>query len=139
MNKEISQTVVDQRVRNRIIEYFELVSDKNKLLEYQNNVDFVNVLSELVNQWEDWFSIDGYKNGWYDIPIYTKEERKALLSYHCLWSTVVHEMPNNIQTINHFLCSDWWLKIQKKAKSCLIIFMDRGFLDEDRECHSGEE
>lgn len=132
MNKDVSKIVVSQRIRNRIIEYFDLASSKERLFEYQDNVKFVNILNELANQWEDWFSFEGYKKGWYVEPIYTKEESAALLSYHKLWDIVFDELPAEIQTIEQFVNSSWWPRVQGKAESGLAIFMKRGYFNEEK-------
>ncbi len=138
MNKDVPEIVVSQRIRNRIMEYFDLASSKEALFEYQDNVKSVNILNELANQWEDWFSIEGFKKGWYVEPTYTKEECDALLSYHKLWDRVFDELPAEIETIEQFVNSNWWTRVQEKSKSGLAIFMKRGYFNEEEpEKHNG--
>jgi hypothetical protein len=138
MNKEVSEIVVSQRIRNRIMEYFELASSKEGLLEYQDKIKSVNILSELANQWEDWFSIEGFKKSQYVEPIYTKEECNALLLYHETWNKVFDEIPTEIETIEQFVNSSWWSIVQGKAKSGLAVFMKRGYFNEEEpEKHNG--
>jgi hypothetical protein len=54
-----SRRVVDQRVRDQIIEYLELASSFDAQLEYERSApDFVDVLAEIINPWQDWVPTD---------------------------------------------------------------------------------
>lgn len=66
-----SKRLVDQRIRNRRIEFIELVC------EYEKNPPFD--LHELVNTWEDWSRTPLLREN-IPRPIYTLEEQDEFLS-----------------------------------------------------------
>lgn len=54
-----SDRIVEQRIRNRVIEYFEMVSSFAAQQAYEEmGPPFVNVPYEVINQWEDWIPND---------------------------------------------------------------------------------
>jgi hypothetical protein len=55
---EPSRRVVEQRVRNRIIEYLEPASSFEAQQQYERDVAIAHVPYELINQWEDWVHKD---------------------------------------------------------------------------------
>ena len=131
MSSNIPQKIVSQRIRNRNIEYFELASDENELIEYQKKVPYINVLTEFINQWEDFFCIDGVSKGWYVNPTYTDEEVATLISFHKVWDRIFSELPESIDNIQDYLSSKWWPPIKESASRSLAIFLKRGKLSED--------
>lgn len=48
-----SRRVIEQRVRNRIIEYVELASSFEAQQEYERDVPIAHIPYEVINQWED--------------------------------------------------------------------------------------
>jgi len=48
-----SERVVEQRVRNRVIEYLELTSSLAAQADYEKSVPIAYVPYEVINQWED--------------------------------------------------------------------------------------
>ena len=80
MNEIVPDIVIAQRIRNYLIQYFELASSEHELLEYQRNVPIAQVLVELVEQLEDSFVFEHVKDGWYKEPTYTQEEINAVLN-----------------------------------------------------------
>ncbi len=49
--------VVDARIRNRVMEYLQLVSSAAQQKDYQRCVPDVNVPTELICSWEDWMPV----------------------------------------------------------------------------------
>lgn len=52
-SSEPTRRLVEQRVRNRIIEYLELAASFKEQLAYERNAPIANVAHEVINQWED--------------------------------------------------------------------------------------
>jgi hypothetical protein len=53
-----SRRVVEQRVRNRIIEYLELASSFETQQGYERDVPIAHISYEVISQWEDWVHKD---------------------------------------------------------------------------------
>lgn len=56
-SKDVPKAVVDRRVRNRIIEYLELVASFADQRTYQASVPYVSASNEVICGWEDWFMV----------------------------------------------------------------------------------
>ena len=46
--------MIQQRVRNRVMEYLELVSSFDEQRAHESDVPIATVPAEVFNQWEDW-------------------------------------------------------------------------------------
>ena len=133
MNEEVSELILNQRIRNRIIEYLSLVSQPSQLREYQENVS-VSVLNEVIQQWQDWVDIDNtsvYEQ--FTRPPFTSEEQVAILEYNEIWDKVIDNIPMEVNDIYQFIKTDDYKALSETAKSAYQIFSKRGFLDEERE------
>ena len=87
MTEKPSKEVIDRCVRNRIIEYFELVSSAELQKKYQARVPYVNVSNELFNQWDDWVP---YQNPGEHLsePVFTEAEQEAIVSFHVILNSI---------------------------------------------------
>ena len=132
-NKPISEILLEQRVRNNIIEHFELASSEEKLIEYQNNVPIAVAPNELIAGWYDEFWISEYNKGGYNYPVFTEEERKTLLTYNTLMDEINKEIPNDIWDINDVFKLPFWKKLKNESEIALSIFMKRGLFSDDIE------
>jgi hypothetical protein len=134
MEEHVPQQVVDRRLRNHIIEYLKMASSRDELLEYQRNAP-VNVLNELINQWEDWVYLDLFPKRdvaeEYPSPTYTDEERMAIVAYHKVWKEVADRIPAKIKTLEQFLETPLWPILAEAASKSLAIFQKRGKLAEE--------
>lgn len=130
MNESVPDIVIAQRIRNNLIQYFELASSEHDLLEYQRNAPIAQVLVELVEQLEDSFVFEHVKDGWYKEPTYTQEEINAVLNFKEIWKMLI-DMPDYVDSIGNFLSSNYWPPFQKEAEKTLKVFMKRGYLSED--------
>ncbi len=130
---KVSKVVIEQRVRNRIIEYFKLASSEENLLQYQNNVPIAQVPSELIEEWSTYFDIEMYNAGGYLSPTYNDEELQAILAFESMHNYACENMPDLTYDINEVFKMTWWPKFKEQAKKTLVIFMKRGKLSEDVE------
>ncbi len=134
MDKPVSRQLVEQRMRNRTIEYLEMANCEAELLDYQANVP-VNIFDELVNQWEDLSPEPGLtpKNSWYPLTVYSEEEVDEVLRFHAVWDAISRSTPPHIDRIEDFFALPEWNRLRSAAASALAVFVKRGKLSEDEE------
>lgn len=120
-----SRRVVDQRVRNRIIEYLELASSFEAQLEYQQNAPIAFVPSEVINQWQDWVHTDpGTVDNHPDL--YSTVEIAAMTQFHASWEATADSIPNPLPPINQVHLLPEWNDLRRAADSALAVFLVRG-------------
>jgi hypothetical protein len=127
-----SRRLIDQRVRNRIIEYLKLASSFEDQLTYQRNVARigVDVVSETINQWEDWVPADPRTHELSDV--YTADEVRAVRDYHVVWDDVADRTPTALR-LDAVQELQAWNELRQAAVAALAVFERRGPLPEDRE------
>jgi hypothetical protein len=127
-----SRRVVEQRVRNRVIEYLELAASFEEQREYERNVPIAYVPYEVINQWEDWV----YKDPRDDtnvLDVYDKAEVEAMGHFHAVWDDVASAVPNNYPPLSEVQALSEWGQLRDAAASALSVFMRRGEMSEDHE------
>ncbi len=125
-----ARRIVDQRIRNRIIEYLELASSFDAQRAYQARAP-VSVPSELINQWEDWVSDPN--SPVFARPPFSAAEREAILSFHCVWDSVASATPDPLPPLEQTLQLPQWSELRRAAERALCVFTVQGRLPEDRE------
>ncbi len=121
--EDISNTLLNQRIRNRIIEVLEVTSSPSDQEKLGAN--------EVINMWEDWVDDEKIKN--YVEPVFTKQEQEELLKFHTTWHHVTNNTPKNMDAISDFLHNKYWLQLMSSATKTLDTFNHRGKLSEDAE------
>jgi hypothetical protein len=123
---EVSQQVVEQRMRNRIIEYLDDVA------EYENDPPWWD-LNEMINQWEDYVvhPLDPAK---YTVPVYTDREAEALVAVDNAWLAFADATPDAISDEAAALRMREWRAFVSAAETAMKVFSERGRLSEDVEC-----
>ncbi len=126
----VTQQIVEQRVRNRMIEYWEWVSDPDAQRDYQDRVPYVSVSNEAINQWEDW---QPYKSphGQYPLPIYTNEEALMIGRFHEVWNGVAENTLDPIPPLEELAKLSQWQRLVREAHAAYQLFMKRGKFDEN--------
>jgi len=127
-----SKRVVEQRIRNRMIEYWETVSSFAEQEEYQKQVPYISVPNEMINQWEDW---QPYENpaDHYGQPVFSAEEVAAIEGYHRVWSDVADATPDPLSPLECLYGNRHWQRLSTGAAKALEIFLRRGKMDEEIE------
>jgi hypothetical protein len=128
MESHPSEKLVLQRIRNRIIEYLEVASSFEAQRLYQTKVA-VSVPNEMVNQWEDWVpdpSDDAFRS-----PVFSQEEREALLSFHQTWVEVAESLPNPLPPLEETIRLPQWHRFRVSAEATLGVLARRGRLAEE--------
>jgi hypothetical protein len=127
-----SRRVVEQRVRNRIIEYLELASSFEAQQEYERDVPIEHVPYEVINQWEDWVHKDPREDR--DLPdVYDGAEVEAMCQFHAAWDDAASAVPNNYPSLSEVQALPEWSRLRDTARSALSVFMRRGKMSEDHE------
>jgi len=130
-NEEISQVLLAQRIRNRIIEYLELASSFEGQLAYQAKAPIAHVAAEVINQWED--SVHDPNDVFFANPVFSKAEQEAIRTFHGIWDRVAGDTPNPLPELSILMEGEPWQRLQEAAVSAMEIFQRRGKFDEEKE------
>lgn len=131
-DRDISQQLLQQRIRNRIIEYLEVAASADEQRDYESRAPIAHVPNEMINQWEDW--VKGDDLDWYGPPVFSKDESIALRSFHGIWLAVADETPDPLpHSIDLLLGTPAWARLMDGARAALAIFEKRGRFDEEIE------
>ena len=132
MGDNVSKQVVQQRMRNRLIEYLEGASSTAIQLIYQADVPFVSVPIEMVEQFADLVhskaEIDKMGES-----VYSHKEVLALETFWLAWDKVADELPEPTPELDRVLMLPSWKAFMVSAGQTLKVFSVRGKLPEDRE------
>lgn len=112
-----NSVIVFQSVRNRIIEYFDLISDPAACEAFGANA--------VINYWEDWRSSD------YPEPVFTEDERQVIEKFEIAWLNVVNATPNPMPSWASLSVLPVWNQLIASARFALAVFQIRGYLPED--------
>jgi hypothetical protein len=127
-----SARVVEQRIRNRVIEYLALASSFDAQLTYEREVPIEHVPYEIINLWEDSFPVDPRRR--LDLSeVYTSEEVEALQDYHEVWELAAAALPDTYPSLADVQAMPEWEKLRRAAELARDVFAKRGMLPEDRE------
>ena len=127
-----SARLIEQRVRNRIIEYFELAGSFAAQWDYERAVPVAHVPYEVINQWEDQFphgpdSVDDW------LDVYTFDEIEAIKKFHVVWQETTRAVPDDYPSLRDVQAMPAWERLRCEAESATGFFARRGKLPEDRE------
>lgn len=130
--EKVSDQMVAQRIRNRIIDYLELAASFAEQRHHLNTApSFVHIPNEVINQWEDWVM-----TAWrhlYTAPTYSEEELQALWRFNDIWNGVADDTPNPLPSLEDLILTEPWQRLAIGAAEALQVFHVRGRFSEDRE------
>jgi hypothetical protein len=127
-----SDRVVEQRVRNRVIEYLEVTASFEAQQEYERDAPIAYVPYEVINQWEDWVGNDPRSNP--DISdVYDRPEVEAMCQFQSAWEVVVAVVPDDYPSLSDVQAIPEWETLRTTAEAALNVFMRRGKMPEDHE------
>lgn len=127
-----NKRVIEQRVRNRVIEYLELVGSYEKQVEYSWKVPIAYVPDEVINQWEDWVQHDPTAD--VDISqVYSPPEVAAMRTFHHVWLEASDALPGDYPPLAEVHAMPEWVALRDEARAASAVFESRGKLSEDRE------
>ncbi len=114
--------LVAQRLRNRVLEYLELVATA------ELDVPALKT-SDIVNLWED--SVSDMPNPLFEIPPYTRDEAEALEAFAKAWQRFCVATPQWPETYTALFAHAAWRQFREAAAVALTALMKRGLLPED--------
>ena len=82
-----SDRVIEQRIRNRIIEYLDLAASYEAQAAYQTSVPFVTVPYEVINQWDDWVPADPGDLA-RNVGVFSPDEVRAMCEFQAVLDRV---------------------------------------------------
>lgn len=125
-----SERIIEQRVRNRLIEYFELASSYAAQEEYAEAAPpYVHVPYEVIEQWEDWVPhLDLVLT---DSQVYTPEEKETLSRFQSVWETAAEAITDDYPSLDAVQATPEWEAMRCEAESALALLAKRGRLPED--------
>jgi len=126
-----SKRLVEQRIRNNIIEYLELASSYDEQLQYQANVPIARVPAEVICIWEDNVPSDprrGPLSG-----VFSEPEVAAVREFHAVWERVCAALPEPLPSLTDVQALEDWDALRSAARAALDVFQQRGRLPDDRE------
>jgi hypothetical protein len=127
-----SARVVGQRIRNRVIEYFEIAASFKDQVEYAAAVPNVNVPYEMINAWEDWVDVDHLEDSEVSFT-YSPAEAEEMRRYKSVWLAASDVLPKNFPTIEYAHALPEWEAMRAAAAVALTEFRKRGKMSEDVE------
>ncbi len=130
MDQPIPRQLLQQRVRNGIMDYLELAASIDEQRAYERRVPIAQVPNELINQWEDWVRYDDLD--WYGAPVFSPDEAEAIRAFHGVWQAVADATPEPMpHTIDALIGTPIWNRLVTAAQSALAVFEMRGRFDQE--------
>jgi hypothetical protein len=127
-----SKRLVEQRIRNRVIEYLELAASFEEQQQYERNVPIAYVPGEVIDQWGDNFP-RGLERDLPRVGIFSADEIAALREVEPTWVAACRAMPDDYPTLPAVQALPAWEALRDAASSALAVFEQRGGLSEDEE------
>lgn len=127
-----SARVIEQRCRNRVIEYLQLAASFDEQLEYEVAAPIAHIPYEVINQWEDWVPVDPRCDE-HIASVYDADEVEAMCQVQVAWQVACDAVPDDYPTLAEVQALREWEQLRDSAMSALSVFMRRGVMPEDRE------
>lgn len=128
MSDTPSERIVQQRLRNRIIESLELAASIEDQREYQRRVPFVDVPTQIINGWEDFVGQD-WRRYYAAGDVFTSSEIDAIAEFDAVWDDVAERTPD--LPLEALAGTADWKRLMEAADRSLQVFLRRGPLPED--------
>lgn len=123
--------VVAQRVRNRLIEYFELLASPGAQDRYEAAAPVPSLPNEIMNQWEDWSP--GVLRSSAGPEVYSDDEAIELAHFGAAWERAASAMTEDSPSLAEVRDLAAWRGLCAAGAHALEVFGRRGRLPEDRE------
>lgn len=118
---EISQQLLYQRLRNRVIELLDLYCSFEDIAKFG--------AFEAINMVDDWLPLD------YDEApkVFSQKEKDAIREFLELWDMAADATDEDTQDVAWLEGSAEWVRLSKSAKRAFNIFSERGRFSEEKE------
>jgi hypothetical protein len=126
-----SRRLVEQRVRNRVIEYLELAGSFEEQQEYERTVP-AHIPYEVINMWRDSVPKDprGDSNV---LGVYDEAEVEAMVQVEDAWDHAATAVPTGYPPLSQVQMLPEWGRLRDAASAALSVFMRRGRMSEHHE------
>tara|TARA_R110002072_G_scaffold302990_1_gene490777 strand:+ start:454 stop:864 length:411 start_codon:yes stop_codon:yes gene_type:complete len=124
-----SYQVVQRRVRNRLIEYFEMAASFDEQSKYQLEAPQVHVPHEVINQYEDWVPSPSRLDEW-GPPVFSMGELDALREFARVFDDTCDRTPHPLPPLDQVQRLPAWESLRQGARDALRVFLRRGKLEE---------
>ncbi|MCX4028623.1 hypothetical protein H0A36_13910 [Endozoicomonas sp. SM1973] len=116
----ISDTLLKQRLRNRLIESLDAFVD-------EETVSVVGT-DEIIECWYDYMDED--RLAFYDEPVFSSDEINAIKLFHNLLESSYQKVPSTWKIEELKECAEWSTLVTAACEA-YSIFLKRGFFDEE--------
>ncbi|WGL52858.1 hypothetical protein P5P86_03315 [Nocardioides sp. BP30] len=121
-----------QRVRNRIIDYLELVASFEQQLAFEQDVPIAYVPYEVINLWEERVGADLFVR-LAALPVLDEAEGEALQIFEPVWERAAEQLPHDFPLLSEVQELGLWKQLRVAGEEALAVFQRRGRMPEDRE------
>lgn len=123
MSEEIAERIVEQRLRNRIIEVVEVLASGDDGVRYVGPAEFFEAFYDFIPHHSD--------HAMYPNSAISPAERKALKVLSAILDQACDSIPRNLE-IEEFIETGWPKKIQNVAQNVHSLMIQRGYLSEEK-------
>ncbi len=127
-----SERVVEQRIRNRVIECLDLAASFEVQRQYEMDVPIEHVPYEVINMWEDYFP-QHPPGGAEILAVYSPEEVEAIRNFDAAWEVAADALSDDYPSLAAVQVLAEWGQLRDAAAAAGAVFARRGRLPEDRE------
>lgn len=124
MAEEVSDRLIDQRVRNRVIEVLEVLADGVAGLFALGGNEYFNLFFDYID--------DGFQEDWRTLSTYTAAEVDKLEAVLAVMLEAL-DGTAGLHTDNEIAASGWPDRVQPIARDALAAMLGRGRFDEEHE------
>jgi hypothetical protein len=129
MEEGIPTQLLQQRIRNEIIDYLQLAASAEAQRDYERRVPIAQVPAEMINMWED--SVHADRWDLYSPPVYSEEESEAMRGFHQVWLGVADEIAHPTpHTIEALIGTPVWNRLMAAPFDAVAVFDRRGRLSD---------
>ena len=124
MSEQVSERLVEQRIRNRIIEVLDMLSDGEEHVQTSGFSDYFELFYDWIPHRED--------GAFPDLSTLTEPEQRALSEVSQVLDEACDDTPNDMSE-REFIATGWPERIQPIARRALDLLLERGRFDEEVE------
>ncbi|MFO0726427.1 MAG: hypothetical protein U1E65_21755 [Myxococcota bacterium] len=110
---------VGQQIRERTIEFLELLADAAAQRKYQAAAPDVNIGNEIFNQWDDWYPLDKSTQ-----QEFSAQELLALQQFDSELGLAASQSPPTIGDLDDFMRTEPWMRLNRAAQRTLAAFAE---------------
>ena len=118
----ISEKLVMQRIRNRIIEVLDMFADDESVSKIGSD--------EIIEFWYDF--VDEEKFSGFNKPVFSESEITSIRRFHNLLEKTYSNVPSSF-SLESLMSNKYWCRLKELANNETEVFLKRGRFSEDEE------